>query len=112
MKISSKIFMEKLSSVQIIVLFYIIAVGISTLLLLIPVALKPGEELSFVDALFTAASAVSVTGLSTITIAEKFSTTGMFILTFILQFGGIGIMTLGTFIWLVMGKKLDSEKEN
>lgn len=106
MKISSKIFMEKLSSVQLIVLFYILAVGISTLLLLMPIALKPGEELSFVDALFTAASAVSVTGLSTITIADRFSTTGMFILTFILQFGGIGIMTLGTFIWLLMGKKI------
>jgi Trk-type K+ transport system membrane component len=106
MKISSKIFMEKLSSVQIIVLFYIIAVGISTLLLLLPVALNPGEELSFIDALFTAASAVSVTGLSTISIAEKFSLTGMFIFIFILQFGGIGIMTLGTFIWLLMGKKI------
>ncbi|MCM3601510.1 TrkH family potassium uptake protein [Robertmurraya korlensis] len=106
MKISSKIFMEKLSSVQIIVLFYVLAVVISTVLLMLPVTLKPGEDISFIDALFTSASAVSVTGLSTISISEKLSVTGTFIFAFILQFGGIGIMTLGTFIWLLMGKKI------
>ncbi|WP_066048097.1 TrkH family potassium uptake protein [Robertmurraya korlensis] len=106
MKISSKIFMEKLSSVQIIVLFYVLAVVISTILLMLPITLQAGEEISFIDALFTSASAVSVTGLSTISIAEKLSVTGTFIFAFILQFGGIGIMTLGTFIWLLMGKKI------
>jgi len=106
MKISSKIFMEKLSSVQIIVLFYILAVFISTVLLMLPITLKSGEDISFIDALFTSASAVSVTGLSTISISEKLSVAGTFIFAFILQFGGIGIMTLGTFIWLLMGKKI------
>ncbi len=106
MKISSKIFMEKLSSVQIIVLFYVLAVVISTVLIMLPITLKPGENISFIDALFTSASAVSVTGLSTISISEKLSVTGTFIFAFILQFGGIGIMTLGTFIWLLMGKKI------
>jgi len=106
MKISSKIFMEKLTSVQIIVLFYVLAVVISTVLLMLPITLKPGENISFIDALFTSASAVSVTGLSTISISEKLSVTGTFIFAFILQFGGIGIMTLGTFIWLLMGKKI------
>ncbi|MGS2776527.1 TrkH family potassium uptake protein [Robertmurraya sp. GLU-23] len=106
MKISSKIFMEKLSSVQIIVLFYVLAVVISTVLLMLPITLKSGEDISFIDALFTSASAVSVTGLSTISISEKLSVAGTFIFAFILQFGGIGIMTLGTFIWLLMGKKI------
>lgn len=106
MKISSKIFMEKLSSVQIIVLFYVLAVVISTVLLMLPITLKSGEDITFIDALFTSASAVSVTGLSTISISEKLSVAGTFIFAFILQFGGIGIMTLGTFIWLLMGKKI------
>ncbi|MGG7618266.1 TrkH family potassium uptake protein [Bacillus coreaensis] len=106
MKISSKIFMEKLSSVQIIVIFYVLAVVISTVLLMLPITLKSGEDISFIDALFTSASAVSVTGLSTISISEKLSVAGTFIFAFILQFGGIGIMTLGTFIWLLMGKKI------
>lgn len=97
---------EKLSSVQLIVLFYFLAVMISTVLLLLPAARNPGVELSMVDALFTAASAVSVTGLTVVSTAETFSTTGYFILIFIVQFGGIGIMTLGTFVWLIMGKKI------
>ncbi|WP_284141393.1 TrkH family potassium uptake protein [Virgibacillus sp. LDC-1] len=91
---------------QIIVLFYILAVIVSTALLSLPVALKPDASWSFVDVLFTAVSAVSVTGLSTVPIVDMLSTTGIFFFLFILQFGGIGIMTLGTFIWLMVGKKI------
>lgn len=58
------------------------------------------------DALFTAVSAVSVTGLTVVNTPEVFSVTGYFILIFVLQFGGIGIMTLGTFFWLIVGKKI------
>jgi Trk-type K+ transport system membrane component len=97
---------KRLSSVQLIVLFYIVAVIISTILLILPVTLKPEAELSLMDALFTAASAVSVTGLSVISISDVLSVPGTFIFAFILQFGGIGIMTLGTFIWILMGKKI------
>jgi Trk-type K+ transport system membrane component len=49
---------------------------------------------------------VSVTGLTVVSTADTFSVTGIFILLFILQFGGIGIMTLGTFLWLLFGKKI------
>ncbi|WP_313800872.1 TrkH family potassium uptake protein [Cytobacillus sp.] len=91
---------------QIIVAFYFIAVIISTILLSLPFALKPGVSWTFLDVLFTAVSALSVTGLSVVSIVDTFSTAGIFILMFILQFGGIGIMTLGTFLWLVMRKKI------
>ncbi|GAB7386913.1 TrkH family potassium uptake protein [Bacillaceae bacterium] len=97
---------HKLTSVQIIVLFYLVSVIVSTLLLSLPFVLKPGVTLSFVDALFTAVSALSVTGLTVVNTAETFSVAGVFILALILQFGGIGIMTLGTFIWLIMGKRI------
>ncbi|MDQ0257303.1 potassium uptake TrkH family protein [Evansella vedderi] len=96
----------KLTSVQIIVMFYIGAVILSTVLLSLPIALKPGVEWTFIDALFTAVSAVSVTGLTVVSTADTFSVPGVFILAFILQFGGIGIMTLGTFIWLVLGRRI------
>lgn len=49
---------------------------------------------------------MSVTGLTVVSTADTFSTTGIVILAFVLQFGGIGIMTLGTFIWLIMGKRI------
>ncbi|SER85508.1 Trk-type K+ transport system, membrane component [Salipaludibacillus aurantiacus] len=96
----------KLSSVQIIVLFYAGAVLISCILLSLPIALKPGVTWTFIDLLFTSVSAVSVTGLTVVNTAETFSGPGVFILAFILQFGGIGIMTLGTFIWVILGKKI------
>lgn len=96
----------RLTSVQLIVLFYLLAVTISTILISLPVAHQPGKELSFIDALFTAVSAVSVTGLTVVNTADTFSVPGIIIIAFVLQIGGIGIMTLGTFVWLVMGKKI------
>ncbi|WP_042350449.1 TrkH family potassium uptake protein [Bacillus massiliigorillae] len=102
----NKDLLNKLTPAQLIVVYYFLAVTVSTILLKLPVALKPGVELSVVDALFVAASAVSVTGLTTIDISQTFSVTGDFILMFVLQFGGIGIMTLGTFMWLLFKKKI------
>lgn len=95
-----------LKPAQILVLFYLIAAIISAGLLSLPIALKPGVSLTFLDVLFTAVSAISVTGLAVVSTPDTFSTTGIFILMFILQFGGIGIMTLGTFFWLVMRRKI------
>ena len=45
---------------------------------------------------FTSVSAVSVTGLSVITISDTFTTAGIIVLALILQLGGLGIMALGT----------------
>lgn len=91
---------------QVIVLYYFFAVTVSTVLINLPIALQPGVTLSFIDSLFLAVSAVSVTGLSVVDITETFSVPGYFIFMFVLQFGGIGIMTLGTFLWLVFRRKI------
>jgi potassium uptake TrkH family protein len=96
----------RITSVQMLVMFYFAAVILSTILLLLPITLKDGAELPLLDALFISASAVSVTGLSTVSLTEILSVPGTFIFAFILQFGGIGVMTLGTFIWLLLGKKI------
>ncbi|AGX02353.1 MULTISPECIES: TrkH family potassium uptake protein [Bacillaceae] len=102
--------LERLSSAQLIVLFYLFAVILSAVLLELPITLKEGVELSFIDAFFTSVSAISVTGLSTVNVSEILSVPGTFIFAFILQFGGIGIMTLGTFFWLLVGKKIGLRK--
>jgi Trk-type K+ transport system membrane component len=98
--------LKNLSSAQYIVLFYLGAVTISFLLLSLPVAHKPGVELKMIDILFVAVSAVSVTGLTPVSTADTFSVPGVFILAFVFQIGGIGVMTLSTFVWLLMGKKI------
>ena len=49
---------------------------------------------------------MSVTGLTVINISETYSVFGLFVLMFVFQFGGIGVMSLGTFVWLLIGKKI------
>ncbi|QST01373.1 TrkH family potassium uptake protein [Pontibacillus sp. ALD_SL1] len=98
--------LNNLSPVQIIVLFYGFAVLTACILLGLPVAHQEGVTISFIDLVFTAVSAVAVTGLTVVNISETFSVTGVFLLAFVLQFGGIGIMTLGTMIWILLGKKI------
>lgn len=98
--------MNNLSPVQIIVVFYASAVLLACILLGLPVAHKEGVSISLVDLIFTAVSAVSVTGLTVVPTADTFSATGVFLLAMVLQLGGIGIMTIGTFIWIVLGKKI------
>ncbi|RPF54434.1 TrkH family potassium uptake protein [Aquisalibacillus elongatus] len=107
MKIFSKIFkITQLSTIRLIVLFYVVAVLFSTILLSFPFFHNEGVELTFIDLLFTAVSAVSVTGLTVVSTAETFNAAGSIALAVVLQFGGIGIMTLGTLIWVLLGKKI------
>lgn len=80
----------------------LIAVG--TLLLMLP-GIHREATLNWVDALFTATSAVCVTGLTVNNICD-FSGVGQLILLFLMQLGGIGIMTLSSAILLVLGRGL------
>lgn len=97
----------RLSAFQLIALYYFLAVTVSFILLSLPVAHQDGVvKWTFIDALFTAVSAVSVTGLTVVDTSQTFSVAGMWILAFVLQIGGIGIMTLGTFVWIVMRKRI------
>ncbi|MEH6973569.1 MULTISPECIES: TrkH family potassium uptake protein [unclassified Bacillus (in: firmicutes)] len=106
MKVLLNKLLRVLSPVQLIALYYFLAVSVSVMLLSLPIAHQDGVDWSFMDALFTAVSAVSVTGLTVVDTADTFSTAGIWILAFVLQFGGIGIMTLGTFVWLIFGKRI------
>ncbi len=75
-----------------ILLQYGVAILIATPLLLMPFSLNPGEELSFIDAIFVAVSAISVTGLSPVDIGSVFSQTGLMIILILIQLGGLGII--------------------
>ena len=91
---------------QLLVTYYFIAIATSFLLLRIPAVYQVGKEVSFVDSLFVAVSAVSVTGLTVFDINETLTPFGIIVLLVILQLGAIGIMSLGTFLWLITGKKI------
>src|SRR5690625_4001125 len=98
--------LHRISPVRTLLLFYFLAVIFSTILLLLPIAYKEGINISLIDTIFTAVSALSVTGLSTVTIADTFSTTGIIFIAFILQLGAVGVMAIGTLIWLLLGRKI------
>lgn len=102
----NKAIKKELSTIQLIVIFYLSALAISTLLLLIPFVHKEGVSFSLLDALFTSASAISVTGLTVVSIKDTFSNFGIFLLCIILQLGGLGVMSMSTFIWVMIGKKV------
>ena len=63
-------------------------------------------KMSFIDALFTAVSGVCVTGLSVSDIATQLNTFGQFVLMVLIQVGGLGIMTISSVIFLLLGKKM------
>ena len=98
--------LSRLTPVQLLLLFYSVAVILSSLLLALPVSQKEGVDLEYIDILFTAVSAISVTGLSTISIIESLSTFGLFVLLLMMQLGAVGIMAMGTLIWMILGKKI------
>lgn len=79
---------------------------IGTILLNLPIASKSGESIGLIDALFTASSAVCVTGLIVVNTAEHWSLFGQVIIIILIQMGGLGIMTMATSVALIMGKKI------
>ncbi len=98
--------LNKFTPTQLIVFYYFIAIAVAFCMLNLPGVYLPGVDVRFIDSLFTAVSAVSVTGLSTISIGGTYTTFGIIMLMFVLQLGGIGIMSLGTFFWLVIKKRI------
>lgn len=98
--------LQKMPASRHIVIAYLIGIVLIAVLLKLPISLKEGATISFVDALFTSASAVSVTGLTTVGIKDTLSGFGIGVLIIAFQFGGIGVMTLGSFYWLLFGQEI------
>ncbi len=75
-------------------------------LLSTPLSTKSGEWLSFTDAFFTSASAVSVTGLITTPTAVTFSVFGQVVIMLLIEIGGLGFMTLSSLVFLIIRKRI------
>lgn len=82
----------------------VVFVIVSTLILLTPGATR--EPVSLVDALFTCASAVSITGLTTLDVGHTFTTWGQLVILANIQVGAVGVMTFSYFVLLLVGKNL------
>ncbi|OIK13346.1 TrkH family potassium uptake protein [Bacillus sp. MUM 13] len=97
----------KLHPAQILVIGFAILILLGTFLLMLPISTS-GERhgLSMIDALFEATSAVCVTGLAVVDTGTTFTVFGQIVLLFLIQIGGSGFMTLGVFMFIILGKKI------
>lgn len=89
-----------------IFIYYLLAWFIATAFLSIPFFYRGDKETPLVDVIFVAASALSVTGLTPVSIAETFNTGGYIVIMLIMNLGGIGVMALGTLLWVFLGVKI------
>lgn len=87
----------------------LIAVG--TLLLALPLSSGTQTEISFLDAMFTAVSAVCVTGLAVLDTPVDFSTFGQVGILILIQLGGLGIMTFSTVVLWALGRRMSMRHE-
>lgn len=91
---------------QWVVLGALAAITIGTLLLMLPGATRPGLELHLIDAVFTATSAVCVTGLIVWDSSTDLTPFGQIIVLILIQIGGLGYAALATFFFLVVGHRV------
>lgn len=94
---------QKLSTAQIIALGFAGVILLGGLILWLPMCAAPGEQTHFIDALFTSATSVCVTGLVTVTTAVHWSALGKAVILLLIQLGGLGIIAVSMFIVLLAG---------
>ena len=101
-----------LSSAQIIIFGFAGAILIGTFLLMMPISSASGVMTSFSDSLFTATSAVCVTGLVVQDTATYWSMFGQLVILILIQIGGLGVVTIAVATALVSGRKIGLMQRN
>lgn len=89
-----------------LVLGFAAIIALGAILLHLPVATQNGQGLPWIDALFTATSAVCVTGLVVVDTGNTFSLFGEGVILSLIQVGGLGFMTFATLFALLLGKRI------
>lgn len=96
----------RLNGVQILALGFLIAIIIGAIILSLPISSRAGEPTNFLDAIFTSTSAVCVTGLITLDTSTHWSVFGQTVIITLIEIGGLGFMSFGVLISLILGKKI------
>ena len=97
---------RRLTTAQIIILGFSGVILLGTLLLMLPFSSREGSITPFGDALFTATSAVCVTGLVVHDTATYWSAFGQGVILFLIQIGGMGVITVAASFAILSGKKI------
>lgn len=96
----------RLSPPQAVVIAFFTAIVVCTFLLSLPIAHAPGVEVTFLEAAFTAVSAVCVTGHIVVDTATVWSPFGHAVIVAFIQIGGLGIMLVASLIGLALLRKI------
>ena len=97
---------KELSTTQIILLGFLCAIIIGTVLLSLPICSASGKGTPLIDALFTSTTSICVTGLVTLDTYAHWSFFGQFIILLLAQIGGLGVVSITTGVMLVIGQKV------
>lgn len=95
-----------LSPTQVLALGFAGVILTGALLLSLPIATVDNQGTPFLNALFTATSAVCVTGLVVVDTGTYFTIFGQLIIMLLIQIGGLGFMTFATLFAIIMGRKI------
>ena len=97
---------NRLTSFQIIILGFVSVILMGTIMLMLPVSAREGVVTPFGDALFTAVSAVCVTGLVVVDTASYWSVFGQAVILVLIQIGGLGVITVASLMIMLVGRKI------
>ena len=99
-------FEKRMSGTQMIALGFLLLIFIGTILLMLPISSRNGEWTPFITALFTSTSATCVTGLVLVDTFTHWSIFGQLVLLVLIQIGGLGFITIGITVSLMLRKKI------
>ena len=95
-----------LSTTQIILLSFLVTILLGSVLLALPISAANGEAVPYLDALFTATTSTCVTGLVTLSTVSTWSVFGQVVILLLIQFGGLGIITIMSGLMLLLNRKM------
>ena len=103
---------KHLSSAQIILMGFAAVILLGAWLLMLPISSRDGSWTPFLDTLFTATSAVCVTGLVFYDTATHWTFFGQMIILVLIQIGGMGVITVAASIAMLSGRKITLSQRN
>jgi trk system potassium uptake protein len=99
-------YVRRVSPARAVVLAFLAAIALGTLMLRLPLAHAAGASHGWLTALFTATSAVCVTGLVVVDTGAAWSPFGQAVVASLIKAGGLGILSLGALVALATGRRL------
>jgi trk system potassium uptake protein TrkH len=95
-----------------LVIGFALIIFIGAGLLSLPIATQGPQALSLLDALFTAISATTVTGLVVVNTADTFSLFGQIVILLLIQVGGVGFITISIVLFRLIGRRVSIYERN